>query len=198
MRKLTAKFTPLLLLTVMLMVIPYSGFTEESTVGVSFDGLWVFNEKASDDTDKQVERAIKEAGGKPPRTGKRGRGRYRGGPPDQALYDHIAYDDVIRIEQDVPEFRFVYPEGFERVFYSDNRSRSISIRDTREDKDYSFAGWEGDKLVVQSRPRDGGWIIETYSLQGEGDILEIQMEMKPTSFLAPIVITRIFNRYTEE
>ena len=172
--------------------------SEEAAPVVDFNGLWVIDEAASDDTDRQVEISIKEVGGKLPRTGKRGKGRYRGGPEDQELYDHIAYDDVLRIKQDEPEFKLGYPEGFERVFYSDNRSRSISIRDTQEDRDYSFAAWEGSKLVVQTRPRDGGWIIETFSLQGEGQVLKVEMEMKPSSFLAPIKITRIFNLYKDD
>src|SRR5690606_12127565 len=61
-------------------------------VQAAFNGQWVINEKLSDDTDKQVEIAIIAAGGRAQRGGK---GRYRGGPEEHALYDHISYDEVL-------------------------------------------------------------------------------------------------------
>ncbi len=51
----------------------------------AFNGVWVINEELSDDTDKQVEKAIKDSGGKVGRTKKKGKGRYKGGPPEQAM-----------------------------------------------------------------------------------------------------------------
>lgn len=175
-------------------------FADDSTGLVSFEGIWVINAGESDDTDKQVEKAIKAAGGKIRRTGKKGKGRYRGGPVEQELYDHISYDDILQIHYSDPEFQFVYPEGFKRVFYTDNRSRIISARGNSEDsrQDYSFAGWEGDKLLVESRPRDGGWINETYSLEAAGQRLRVELQLKPSSFLLPIEIVRIFNRYEQQ
>ena len=56
-------------------------------INQSFDGDWVVNDGLSDDTDKQVEKAIKKAGGRPDSGGKKGKGRYRGGPEDQELYE---------------------------------------------------------------------------------------------------------------
>ena len=159
------------------------------------DGYWVINEKLSDDTDKQVEKAIKKAGGRLPHTDKKGKGRYKGGPADQALYDHISYDEVLRIRENKPEFRFTYEDGFERVFYSDDRSRSVSASSLQSGvrKEYSFAYWEGNKLIVESRPLDGGSIMETYSLDPDGR-LRVKLHLKPLTFLVPIDIVRVFDR----
>ena len=68
----------------------------------AFNGHWLVNEELSDDTDKQVERAIKKGGGKVPR-GKKTKGRHRGGPPTQKLYDHLSYDEVLHFEFTDPE-----------------------------------------------------------------------------------------------
>ena len=165
-----------------------------------FNGLWVIDAGASDDTDRQVEKAIKAAGGQIGRTEKRGKGRYRGGPPEQELYDCISYDDVLRISYNDPEFQFIYPQNFTRVFYTDDRSRSASASGDSNDvgRDYSFAGWEGATLRVESRPRDGGWIIENYTLEAGGQRLRAELQLKPSSFGMPVEIVRIFNRYQQQ
>ena len=162
-------------------------------------GHWAFNFKLSDDTDKQVEKAIKDGGGKIPRTEKKGWGRYKGGPKDQQLYDHVSYDLVLRIEDNEPEFRLLYEEGFERVFYSDNRKRAVSASSLQSGvrQEYSFGYWEGDKLVVESRPLDGGSTLEKYSLDPDGR-LRVELHLKPLTFLAPINIVRIYDRVPEK
>lgn len=167
----------------------YAGFNDE----------WIVNEELSDDTDYQVERSILEAGGRLPRTGKKGKGRYRGGPPEQALYDHMSYDDTLSFHYAPPEFRVVYDHGFERVFYSDNRKRVVSASGTAagDDQDFSFATWDDDRLLVESRPRDGGWILETYELTGQGQQLQVSLELNPSSFAEPIYITRIYDRVSD-
>ncbi|MFT7461197.1 MAG: hypothetical protein ACI909_003894, partial [Planctomycetota bacterium] len=131
----------------------------------ALNGVWVINEALSDDTDKQVEKAIKAAGGKVTRTKKKGKGRYKGGPPEQALYDHISYDDILHFQYKTPEFHLTYDEGFERVFHSDDRQRSVSASGIPrgERRDFAFASWSGPhKLFVESRPRDGGRTSEVY------------------------------------
>lgn len=162
----------------------------------AFNGIWVINEELSDDTDKQVEVAIKEAGGKIRRGGKKGKGRYRGGPEDQAIYDHLAYDELLYIHYSGPEFRFRYEGGFERKFYSDGRGRVSSAKDfgRQGQQDYSFASWEGSKLYVEARPRDGGWISEVYSLQENGGQLVVEMRLKPSTFGVAVNIIRVYNR----
>ena len=142
---------------------PLSAQTPDSNHG-QFNGKWLINEELSDDTDAQVEKAIRAAGGRLPRTAKKGKGRYKGGPPEQAVYDHISYDETLHFDYKAPEFRLVYEEGFERTFYSDNRKRVISASGTisGDNQDYSFASWDNNRLLVESRPRDGGWIIENF------------------------------------
>ena len=166
----------------------------------AFNGVWVINEELSDDTDKQVEKAIKASGGKVTRTKKRGKGRYKGGPPEQALYDHISYDDVLHFHYQSPEFRLSYDEGFERVFHSDGRRRSASASGIprSERKDYAFASWsDSNKLFVESRPRDGGRTNEIYSLEksesGE-DLLRVELKLNPLLFSGPLNIVRVYQR----
>ena len=109
MRKLFSK----IILVVLIIALPVTVFANGREEIV---GAWVINEELSDDTDKQVERAVKDAGGKI-RSKKKGKGRHRGGPEEQELYDRISYDEVLTIQYTEPEFRFIYADEFERVFY---------------------------------------------------------------------------------
>jgi hypothetical protein len=160
----------------------------------NFLGSWIVNEELSDDTDKQVEIAIRAAGGKLPRTGKKGKGRYRGGPKEHEIYDHISYDDELDFQYSPPEFKLIYDDGFERTFHSDNRKRVVSASGTisGDNQDFSFASWENKQLLVETRARDGGWIFETLELSE--DNLIITMEIKPSSFAEPINIKRVYIR----
>jgi hypothetical protein len=158
-----------------------------------FNGSWVINEELSDDTDKQVERAIKDGGGKV-RRGKKTKGRYRGGPPSQKLYDHISYDETLSFHYQEPKFRLGYEQGFERVFYSDGRKQVVSAFGENTRKDYSFAGWEDGVLYVESKPLDAGYIMETYSLQDKGKRLRVEIQAEPATFMAPIKLVRIYDR----
>ncbi len=166
----------------------------------AFNGTWVISEELSDDTDKQVEKAIKEAGGKA-RTRKKGKGRYKGGPPEQAMYDHISYDEVLRFQYQSPEFRLEYEEGFVRVFHSDGRRRSASASgsDRRKRTDFAFASWseDGRKLFVESRPRDGGRTSEVYTLRRGTDGSEqllVELVLKPLLFSGTVNLKRVYLR----
>lgn len=160
-------------------------------------GSWVVNDELSDNTDDQVEEAI-EAGG-----GRGGRGLfnrqedfYRGGPPEHELYDRISYDDVLRIQYNAPEFRFTYEDGYERVFHTDGRRRRVSANSfyTEGGEDWSSGLFEQNRLVVEGRPRDGGFTIETYTLEADGARLRVEMTIQPESFNVPIELTRVFDK----
>ena len=159
----------------------------------AFNGRWVINEELSDDSDRQVEKAIKAGGGKVS-SGKKTKGRYRGGPVEQKLYDHISYDEDLYFSYQQPEFVLRYSEGFERVFYSDGRSQVISTSRRSTPVDFSFAGWEGAVLYVESKPLDAGYILEIFTLINEASQLQVQLQLEPASFLAPIRITRVYDR----
>ncbi len=160
----------------------------------SFLGDWTVNEELSDDTDRQVEIAIKAAGGRIPRTDKKGKGRYRGGPKEHAIYDHISYDDSLHFQYHPPEFQLIYDDGFERVFHSDNRKRVVSASGTiaGDNLDFSFASWDGERLIIETRARDGGWIYEI--MEATEDTLTVTLELNPSSFAEPIKVNRIYNR----
>ena len=163
-----------------------------------FAGSWVINEELSDNSDDQVEEAIKAGGGKVPRRwfSKREEDFYRGGPEEQELYDRISYDDVLSIEYAPPEFRFTYADDYERVFHTDGRRRSTTANSfyAGGGADFSFGNWEGEALIVEARPRDGGFTMETYTLEEGGDRLRVEMVIEPTAFRAAINLTRIYDR----
>lgn len=161
-------------------------------------GSWLLNEALSDDPDEAVETAIKAAGGKVERQwfGKKEKGRYRGGPVEHELYDRLSYDEVLRIALDDPQVWMGYADGFERVFHTDGRSQSIGATQHYETggQDFSLGAWEGEVLLVEGRPRDGGFTIETYTLENAGQRLRVELEIKPNSFGAAIRMVRIYDR----
>lgn len=185
-----------------LMACPPFAFADDANS--AFNGVWLINEELSDDTDKQVEKAIKASGGKITRTEKKGKGRYKGGPPDQALYDHISYDDVLHFQYKAPEFHLTYDEGFERIFHADGRQRSASASGIprAERTDFAFASWSGsDKLFVEARPRDGGRTSEEYSLQKSetGELLlRVELKLNPLMFAGPLHIVRFYQRKRDD
>lgn len=160
-------------------------------------GAWVVNERLSDKTDDQVEAAIKEAGGKAQRGWfNRNDEFYRGGPAEQELYDRISYDKELTITYASPEFRFQYADNFTRVFHTDGRRRQSTANSFFEQggEDFSFANWDGDRLIVEARPRDGGFTLETYTLQANGQQLRVEMVIEPNSFGAAINLVRVYDR----
>ena len=186
------------ILPLYLMVVT-SSYAQQLTEHDQFNGRWLINEELSDDTDAQVEKSILASGGQLPKTGKKGKGRYKGGPKEQEIYDHISYDETLEFDYSTPKFQLEYEEGFERIFYSDNRKRVISASGTvsGDSQDYSFASWDENQLLVESRPRDSGWILETYELDPVTLQLRISLELKPSSFSEPILITRVYDRAPE-
>lgn len=158
-------------------------------------GNWIFNEKLSDVTDKRVEIALKAGGEKIKKQWfRKTKDRYRGGPVEQELYDHISYDQTLNIELSSPEFHFTYDDGYQRPVYTDNRRRSVSLNRLDDLGDFSFAHWADGKLLVEARPRDGGFANETYSLINEGSQLQVELYIKPRSFQVPIEIVRVYDR----
>ena len=180
-----------------LIFVAFSVSAQDSDFGDLMQGNWVINDELSDNTDDQVEEAI-EAGG-----GKGGRGLfnrkedfYRGGPPEHELYDRISYDDVLQISFDAPEFQFFYEDNYRRIFHTDGRRRRASANDfyTEGGEDWSSGLIQNNSLVVEARPRDGGFTIETYTLENNGARLRIEMLIQPDSFREPIELVRIFDR----
>lgn len=178
------------ILVALSLVLPVSLSAGEVITGL--EGDWVINEELSEDTDEAVEDAIRAAGGKPDSGGRKGKGRYRGGPEEHELYDRASYDNVLSIGIDSPEITFTYADGYRRTFYTDGRGRSVSAKGMSTD--YSFADWGEEKLFVESVPRDGGRTREVYSLMANGNQLRAELELKPLGFSVPVKIVRIYNR----
>lgn len=161
-------------------------------------GNWLINEELSDDPDEAVEAAIIRAGGRVSRSWfkKKERGRYRGGPAEQEVYDRLSYDTVLRIAYDEPEFWFGYADGFQRVFHSDGRTRSVGASEHYSNGavDFTMAQWEGDTLVVEGRPREGGFTLEFYTLENDDSRLRVELELKPNNFGAAVKMVRVYDR----
>ena len=188
----------MLLVAVSIFTVAAAQENSESTIGSLIVGNWVINEELSDNTDDSVEEERKAAGGKVKRRWfkKRAEDFYRGGPAEQELYDRISYDDVLRIDYDEPEFRFEYADNYVRVFHTDGRRRSSAANDfyNSGSQDFSFGNFDGDSLLVEARPRDDGFTLETYTLQAGGDQLVVKMQIRPNSFAAAILLTRVYDR----
>lgn len=158
-------------------------------------GHWQFNQDDSDVTDRQVEKALKAMGQKVERRlFDRRRDRYRGGPPEQELYDRISYDTTLAISTREDGYDFVYDDNWARPVYTDNRARSVSLSNLGSVQDFSFGHWENSHFLVEGRPRDGGFVNENYSLSADGNQLTIEVYAQPGSFTEPVEITRVYNR----
>ena len=170
---------------------------QSDDVRAGLAGRWTINDDLSDNTDDQVEDAIKAGGGKRGRSiFNRKEDFYRGGPPEHELYDRISYDDELVIEYSDPEIRFTYEDDYQRLFHTDGRRRRVSANSfyTEGGEDWSSGLFEENVLVVEARPRDGGFTIETYTLENNGMRLRIEMTIQPNSFRVPIELVRIFDR----
>lgn len=188
-----------IVIALLVLMLAAQGYAQDRTQLIQqFNGSWVINDELSDVTDDAVEDAIREAGGKVKRRFLRRRPEdfYRGGPAEQELYDRISYDDVLTIRIDEPELRFEYADNYVRLFHSDGRRRRTTANSFYEEggSDFSFANWRDDQLIVEARPRDGGFTLETYSLIDGGRRLRIDMLLEPDAFGAAIELVRVFDR----
>jgi hypothetical protein len=158
-------------------------------------GQWTFNQADSDVTDRKVEDALRAMGQKVNRSWfSRDREKYRGGPPEQELYDRISYDSTLTIETGEEFYLFTYDDNWERPVYLDDRARSVSLNNLGNVEDFSFAHWENTALLVEGRPRDGGFSNERYSVSNDGKQLTVEIYAMPGSFTAPVEVTRVYDR----
>ncbi|MCC6201614.1 MAG: hypothetical protein IT494_01260 [Gammaproteobacteria bacterium] len=183
------------MLIVLLSGMPTFATAEDARIA----GRWELNIEASDDPDKVIERTVRTDGGnlRPPSgTDRRSRGRYRGGPEDEALYDRVTFDTQLTIALEGDAFIFLYADGFERRFSTGRTTRTQSASGTQADDnlDFSFAYWDGPELFVESRPRDHGWILETYRLREETGQLELRLDLNPVRFGHRIELRMLFDR----
>lgn len=165
-------------------------------VAPDLTGTWVINLDESDDPDKLVEKAIRSVGGRADSEGRKGRGRYKGGPKEQEIYDHLLYDEKLGITQRGPEIHIVYLEGFQRRFYTDGRGRTVSASGSSsgDAQDFSFGGWSGHTLNVEAKPRDGGWTMESYTLDPSRNRITAKLRLKPLLFPVEVEANLVYDR----
>ena len=165
----------------------------------ALEGQWRINSELSDNTDKEVARALRAMGQKVGRCWLNCKeDRFRGGPEEQELYDHLSYDKNLTIELREPEYLFIYDDSYQRSVYTDGRSQSISLAGLDEVQDFSMAHWELNTLLVEARPRDGGFANETYTLTEQGMRLRVNLYIYPRAFSEPIELTRVYDRMTPD
>lgn len=158
-------------------------------------GSWRINEALSDNTDKQVERALRAAGEKVSSSWfDRRKDKYRGGPAEQELYDRFSYDPVLTITTTDGGYVFEYADGFKRNVFTDNRSRAISLTALDTVEDFSMGHWESERFLVEAHPRDGGFASEVYQLQNGGTQLQVEFSIRPASFREDIELKRVYDR----
>jgi hypothetical protein len=195
MRKLTSPFRALAAAALLLLPSALAAQPSSSAPVPEIAGTWVFNAEASDSTDDKVEAVLREMGQKVRRGWfERRDDVYRGGPVDQELYDRISYDKLLEIALNGDNYLFTYAGEYERPVYTDNRSRAVSLTELDRVEDFSLGHWENGKLLVEARPRDGGFAEETYTLINNGTQLQVELYIKPRTFDEAIEITRVFDR----
>lgn len=177
-----------------------SGGAADTGAAQRLEGRWIADFEASDDVDAVVEKLIRARGGKPkPAPGKSSgdRGRYRGGPPEQALYDHLAYDDMFEIRVEGEDLLLVHDgeEGrIERRVAPSGGGRTVTASGAAERKDHSFWYPDGDAVVIETRARDSGRIRERYALDPQSGELRLALRLAPTEFPGVIEVVRVFDR----
>jgi hypothetical protein len=179
-----------------LLLSPQWVWSQTAPVDPRISGAWVLNIKESDDPDKKVERAIRDVGGRPDADGKSGRGRYKGGPKEQEIYDHLIYDETLNVTQSGPEIRMEYADGFARSFFTDGRGRTVSASGSAsgDTGDFAFGAWAGNILNVEAKPRDGGWTQESYTVDPETGKLHVALKLKPLLFPAVVEAQLVYDR----
>ena len=60
--------------------------------------------------------------------------------------------------------------------------------------DFSFGHWENNQLIVEGRPRDGGFTDERYILSDDAMQLRVELLLQPNSFSTPIELLRVYDR----
>lgn len=183
-----------LFLAILILVGAGNASAQEPATGIN--GAWMLNIEDSDDPDKKIERAIRDMGGRPDADGKRGRGRYKGGPKEQEIYDHLIYDETLSISQNGAEMKMLYAEGFERSFFTDGRGRTVSASGSNgsDAQDFSFGAWVGNTLNVEAKPLDGGWTQESYTVDPVTKQLRVLLKLKPLLFPAVVETQLVYDR----
>ncbi len=157
-------------------------------------GSWIINTELSDVTDDKVELALIAIGAEPTKGFfNRDNEYYRGGPVEQELYDFTSYEPTLKIAITAVEYTFEYGE-FARPVYLDNRGNSVSLSGINEVTDFSFGHWENNQLIVEGRPRDGGFTDERYILSDDAMQLRVELLLQPNSFSTPIELLRVYDR----
>lgn len=158
-------------------------------------GRWLLNAKESEDPRKMMRKAT------PPRDRFErdedgGRGRSRALPlPDAArpFTEPWFSDSPLQISAEGPRMSIDYADGTRRTFYTDGRSRIVSAREAPDPTGYSSGYWDGDALVVQTQPRDGGRIVERFELSADRQHLRVKMQARPIYAPFSFEVERVYD-----
>ncbi len=168
---------------------------DDKTTRPNFTGVWVLNHSASDDS-KEVLNKMKKGKNGPSGSGKRsgrgpggmGRGKPESGRPgDMAhsideslpignnngpeLLEKLLINELV-IQHNEPLFRV----NMKRI-YTDLRGSSVSVLGGA-DQSVSFAGWEGNSLVIETTQDDTPKTNERFTLLANPKRLERTTEIQ--------------------
>jgi len=161
-------------------------------------GRWLINQELSEDTDDKVEMALQASGFEVSKGFFNNDNEfYRGGPAEQELYDYISYEQTLAISLSDTQYTFTYGD-FIRPVYLDDRRVRVSLSGINEVEDFSFADWNGDTLLVEARPRDGGFTDEHYRLSEDGQQLTVELYLQPNNLSTAVELRRVYDRVSEE
>ena len=136
-------------------------------------------------------RAVPKAQALPPRPGwgrgeslrSRDLGNSAAGLPTGALADEILYDGVLP--------RSIKPNPGGRVF---SASGEELVADTLG---HTLAYWEGDTLILETDPPNGGKVIEKITVKNNPRQLLYQIKLQMRILKEPVEIKRVFEPATE-
>lgn len=173
-----------------------------------FSGHWVLNDKASDDPQEKVKKAMKQAGGGGPgmRGGGGGMGRGgggrgggmggerqgrgspermggRSGMPSGDMASLIATAKKLDISHEDPMLLIADENDRRQRLFTDFRGASVSVSGGLQQR-VAVAGWEGGALVVESRMDHGSKLVQQYRIDAETGQLMISAQLPELQGLA--------------
>jgi hypothetical protein len=81
--------------------------------------------------------------------------------------------------------------GHTRTFYPDGKKHHETNADGK--KTSIKAEWDGDSLIVESKPGHSGKLTETYALSPDGQQLYVVSRFEDSSLAGPLSIRRVYD-----
>ena len=169
-------------------------------------GVWVLNQKLSEDPWEKLEQARDRDwlshglsggwGGRQPTAEVTG---VRGGGPGKRNRDIEEVRPLwnaprrLRLSHRDPLLEIQIDDRRTRRVYTDNRGVSVSASGASQDE-VSTAGWEKDVLVVETTTDAGTQVVEHYRLSEDGQRLLVTKELLTLQDSEPVTVETVYDR----